>query len=252
MTNNVSLGSALKHSTLHLPTQKQHLRHVTEGLEVDDEHLRSTVPSPVEEEDEDAVEPSLRVGLVLHRASSGFASRANNLHSYLELNRFVRTQPYSLFRTSLRRTSPAHLQLSTVLGIDELQPSDRPREPVTYRPKGSDFWGLDHRTLDAGGGAYDHQAVGHRQALRHQQDGQSCRLCDFGPLRHRRRVSVFTTRKLKDETTDSLNGTSVKLDGCILGQGTKVHAKAELSRCVTQPAYEVQQGGQSVLLVAVP
>ena len=36
----------------------------------------------------------------------------------------------------------------------------------------------------------------------------------------------------------------VKLEGCILGQGTKVHAKAELSRCVTQPAYEVQQGGQ--------
>ena len=29
------------------------------------------------------------MGLVVHRASAGFASRANNLHSYLELNRLV-------------------------------------------------------------------------------------------------------------------------------------------------------------------
>lgn len=90
VTNTVSQGLALKHSTLHLPSQKQSLRHSAEGPERDDEHLRSVVPSPVEQDDEDAVEPSLRVGLVVHRASSGFASRANNLHSYLELNRFVR------------------------------------------------------------------------------------------------------------------------------------------------------------------
>ncbi|KAI0705024.1 UDP-3-O-glucosamine N-acyltransferase [Cerioporus squamosus] len=79
VSNNVSQGPALKHSTLHLPTQHKH---------ADDEHLRSVVPSPVDHDDEDAVEPSLRVGLVVHRSSSGFASRANNLHSYLELNRF--------------------------------------------------------------------------------------------------------------------------------------------------------------------
>ncbi len=40
----------------------------------------------------------------------------------------------------------------------------------------------------------------------------------------------------------------MKLEGCILGQGTKVHAKAELSRCITQSAYEVQHGGQSMYL----
>ena len=51
--------------------------------------MRSVVPSPVEQDDEDAIPPSLRVGLVAHRAAAGFASRANNLHAYLELNRFV-------------------------------------------------------------------------------------------------------------------------------------------------------------------
>ncbi|OSD07073.1 UDP-3-O-glucosamine N-acyltransferase [Trametes coccinea BRFM310] len=89
VTNNLSQALALKHSTLHLPTpQKQRLRRSAAGSEADDEHLRSVVPSPVEEDDEESVEPSLRVGLVAHRASSGFASRANNLHAYLELNRF--------------------------------------------------------------------------------------------------------------------------------------------------------------------
>ena len=95
VTNSVSQAQALKHSTLHLPVDKDRLRHTAEGTEPDDEHLRSTVPSPVEQDDEDAVPPSLRVGLVAHRSAAGFASRANNLHAYLELNRFVRT-PFSL------------------------------------------------------------------------------------------------------------------------------------------------------------
>jgi len=33
-----------------------------------------------------------------------------------------------------------------------------------------------------------------------------------------------------------------KLDGCILGKNTKVGAKAELVRCVTQAGYEVDAG----------
>ncbi|KAH9892742.1 UDP-3-O-glucosamine N-acyltransferase [Cubamyces lactineus] len=87
VTNNLSQALALKHSTLHLPARKQRLRRSAAGSD-DDEHLRSVVPSPVEQDDEEATEPSLRVGLIAHRASSGFASRANNLHTYLELNRF--------------------------------------------------------------------------------------------------------------------------------------------------------------------
>ncbi|KAH9858869.1 UDP-3-O-glucosamine N-acyltransferase, partial [Lenzites betulinus] len=91
-TNNFSQVLALKHSTLHLPARKQHLRRSAAGSEADDDHLRSVMPSPVEEDDEESAEPSLRVGLVAHRSSSGFASRANTLHTYLELNRFFLSQ----------------------------------------------------------------------------------------------------------------------------------------------------------------
>ena len=35
-----------------------------------------------------------------------------------------------------------------------------------------------------------------------------------------------------------------KLDGCILGGSTKVGAKAELSKCVTQAGFEVDAGGE--------
>lgn len=76
---------------MHLPVDKDRMQLSTEGTEPDEaEPLRSIVPSPVEQDDEDASAPSLRVGLVLHRTAAGPASRANNLHTYLELNRLVR------------------------------------------------------------------------------------------------------------------------------------------------------------------
>ena len=39
--------------------------------------------------DEYDIEPSLRCGIVIHRLSDGYAARANNIWSYLELNRNV-------------------------------------------------------------------------------------------------------------------------------------------------------------------
>ena len=36
---------------------------------------------------------------------------------------------------------------------------------------------------------------------------------------------------------------SAKLEGCILGRGTKVGSRAELVRCLTQAGYEVDAGG---------
>ncbi|OBZ68149.1 putative translation initiation factor eIF-2B subunit gamma [Grifola frondosa] len=96
-SNAFSQGLALKHSTLHTNLQKHHLRNNTLRPFPEDEHLRSVVPSPIEGEEEDTLLPSLRVGLVVHKADSGFAARANNLHSYLELNRFFLAQAsYSL------------------------------------------------------------------------------------------------------------------------------------------------------------
>lgn len=41
---------------------------------------------------------------------------------------------------------------------------------------------------------------------------------------------------------------SAKLDNCILGKNTRVGAKAELYRCVTQAGYEIQAGGELRLL----
>jgi len=37
---------------------------------------------------------------------------------------------------------------------------------------------------------------------------------------------------------------SAKLEGCILGRNTKVGAKAELVRTVTQAGYDIDAGGQ--------
>lgn len=39
-----------------------------------------------------------------------------------------------------------------------------------------------------------------------------------------------------------------KLDGCILGKGTKIGGKAELKQCITQAGYEVDAGGEHTSL----
>lgn len=49
----------------------------------------SAPPSVTDEDDEDAVPMSFRVGIVLHEAKDGYVARANNLHSFLSLSRNV-------------------------------------------------------------------------------------------------------------------------------------------------------------------
>jgi len=44
-------------------------------------------------------------------------------------------------------------------------------------------------------------------------------------------------------STDADSLFSAKLEGCILGRNTKVGAKAELVRSLTQAGYEVEAGG---------
>jgi hypothetical protein len=46
--------------------------------------------------------------------------------------------------------------------------------------------------------------------------------------------------------TDANPPSSAKLEGCILGSNTKVGAKAELVRSLTQAGYELNAGGESV------
>ncbi|KAF7965382.1 hypothetical protein HWV62_44075 [Athelia sp. TMB] len=47
----------------------------------------SAPPSVTDEDDEDAVPMSFRVGIVIHDAKDGYVARANNLHSFLSLSR---------------------------------------------------------------------------------------------------------------------------------------------------------------------
>ena len=66
-----TLANALKHSTLNEP---------------------NTITYEVEEDGRVVTNhgPSTRVGLIVHKAGDGFATRVNNLYSYLEINRRVR------------------------------------------------------------------------------------------------------------------------------------------------------------------
>ena len=80
-----SQGISLKHATLHDEVASRF------SLEERYGPSRSAASSQDEDGETDVeVSLSLRVGIIIHRGSEGFAARASNLHSYLELNRHVR------------------------------------------------------------------------------------------------------------------------------------------------------------------
>ncbi|KAE9394986.1 UDP-3-O-glucosamine N-acyltransferase [Gymnopus androsaceus JB14] len=126
---------------------------------------------------------SLRVGLVLHSAKEGFATRVNNIHSLLDMNRRLLAETtYSL------PTDPQNRSL-----ID-------PKAQISSDTIIGSFTQVSERTT------IKKSVVGKH--------------CVIGKM----------------------------VDGCILGKNTKVGAKAELTRCVTQAGYEVaSEGGQESL-----
>lgn len=67
-----TLANALKHSTLNEPNTITYKEDPEDDGEVTTDHG-----------------PSTRVGLVVHKAGDGIAARANNLYSYLDINRRV-------------------------------------------------------------------------------------------------------------------------------------------------------------------
>lgn len=101
VTNALKQELALKHSTLHSKApvhlaRKEEFLNSPPSDDQNPEHSRALLPD--EDEDEVRIPASLRIGLVIHRADGGYASRANNLHSYLDLNRHVRVIiPSSVF-----------------------------------------------------------------------------------------------------------------------------------------------------------
>ncbi|CCM00394.1 uncharacterized protein FIBRA_02424 [Fibroporia radiculosa] len=101
-TNTLTQGIALRHSTLHSKspghhdTEEDFLRSPPSDGQ-NEEHSRSVNPLLIDGEDDDEALDSLRVGLVVLRANTEYAARANNLHGYLELNRhFLSQTVYSL------------------------------------------------------------------------------------------------------------------------------------------------------------
>ena len=68
-----TLANALKHSTLNEPNTITYKEDAEQDGEIITNHG-----------------PSTRVGLTVHKAGDGIAARANNLYSYLDINRRVR------------------------------------------------------------------------------------------------------------------------------------------------------------------
>ncbi|KAF9820326.1 hypothetical protein IEO21_01540 [Rhodonia placenta] len=100
--NTINQSLALKHSTVHTAPVQQRSREESlpqsppsDGQ--NEEQPRSLIPFLADDDEEESMLASLRVGLVVQRADGGYAARANNLHSYLELNRhFLSQTTYSL------------------------------------------------------------------------------------------------------------------------------------------------------------
>ncbi|KAI0342065.1 UDP-3-O-glucosamine N-acyltransferase [Trametopsis cervina] len=82
-----SQNLALKHATLH-HNFSETSAHITSS----ENEIRTAPSSPVDSDDGADNKASLRVGIVIHSTSDGYAARANTLHSYLELNRHFLVQ----------------------------------------------------------------------------------------------------------------------------------------------------------------
>ena len=93
-SNSPSQGLALQHATLHTRSTQPSL-HVSSASSAGEP--RTAPSSPIDSEEDLEDRASLRVGMVVHRTEDGYASRANTLYSYLELNRHVRIvqDPYT-------------------------------------------------------------------------------------------------------------------------------------------------------------
>jgi len=94
ITNNLSQSIALRHSTLQ-PNMHDHVKNLTFSPTASPylgNMALSGPPSATDSEDDDTASASLRIGVVLHRARDGYVARANNLQSFLALNRHVRSR----------------------------------------------------------------------------------------------------------------------------------------------------------------
>ncbi|KAJ7287648.1 UDP-3-O-glucosamine N-acyltransferase [Mycena rebaudengoi] len=204
---NASQSLALRHSTL-LSKPKQHASHLPKSKS----SATSAPQSPLTSDPNLELLPSLRVGLVLHRPEHGIAARVNNVPTFLEMNRhFLASTSYSLPSDPKGRAlihQKAQISNDTIIG-ESTQ--------------------VEERT------SIKKSVIGRHCVIGKMVKIVGCVLLDHCIIEDG--WVIF----LSPDVYCSLNS-SVKLDGSILGKNTKVGAKAELSRCVTQAGYEVNPG----------
>ncbi|KAJ7209486.1 UDP-3-O-glucosamine N-acyltransferase [Mycena pura] len=120
---NTSQALALKHSTLLSRVKQQQVNHVPKSKS----SATSAPQSPLASEFNLDSPPSLRVGIHLHRPDNGVAARVNNIHTFMEMNRyFLANANYSLPTDPKDRAlidQKAQISSDTVIGdstkIDE-------------------------------------------------------------------------------------------------------------------------------------
>lgn len=97
----LSQSTALRHSTLQPITHE----HASATFSPTASPYLGTMalsapPSVTDSDNEDAVPMSLRIGVVIHKATDGYVARANNLQSFLSLSRHVCVNSFVLVQRS--------------------------------------------------------------------------------------------------------------------------------------------------------
>jgi hypothetical protein len=89
IVNTSSQAPALKHSTT-LSKQNKHADYVSPFIGHSTRDNTVSVPtSPIDSDDDHNVPNSFRVGVIIHRAKAGFATRVHTIPNFLEINRRV-------------------------------------------------------------------------------------------------------------------------------------------------------------------
>jgi hypothetical protein len=91
LVNTSSQAPALKHSTT-LSKHNTHADYVSPFVGHSTRDNTVSVPtSPTDSDDDHDVPNSFRVGVIIHRAEAGFATRVHTIPNFLEINRRVST-----------------------------------------------------------------------------------------------------------------------------------------------------------------
>lgn len=166
--------------------------------------------------------------MVLHRIKEPLA-RINALHSFMEMNRHVG------FRYLSNPVPYLYIQfLSTTLYSLPTDPQNRAlidqKAQISTDSMVAPSTQISERTT------IKRSVIGRHCVIGRMVKITGCILLDHCVIEDEWVLST-------PEYCQANRVKSAKLDGCILGKNTRVGTKAELSRCVSQAGYEVQERG---------